>query len=146
MFSIPPAIIISASPAWIACEANITDFRPEPHILFTVKHSTELGSPALIAACLAGACPCPADKTLPIITSCIAFGSIPVSSSIDFITIPPNSGAEIEDRLPRKEPIGVLLAETMTISFWLDIVLFDRIKIKWIHTGRSPQRVMRYMC
>ncbi len=68
MLSIPPATTISASPSAIACAASITDFSPEPQTLFTVMHSTEVGSPAKIAACLAGACPTPAETTLPMMT------------------------------------------------------------------------------
>ena len=44
------------------------------------------------------------------------------SSNIDFITILPKSEAEKEDKLPWNEPIGVLLAETITVSFRFDII------------------------
>ena len=50
MHSMPPATITSASPARIACAASITDFRPEPQTLFTVKAGTGFGMPALMAA------------------------------------------------------------------------------------------------
>ena len=56
---------MSASPQRIAWSANITAFKPEPHILFIVNASIEFRHPPFNAACLAGAWPCPADKTLP---------------------------------------------------------------------------------
>ena len=49
MFSWPPAITMSASPAMIALAASITDFRPEPHTTLIVMPGTALGKPALIS-------------------------------------------------------------------------------------------------
>ena len=60
MFSMPPATTISALPKAMACAPNITAFILEAHTLFTVVQGTVLGIPALMLACLAGACPFPA--------------------------------------------------------------------------------------
>ena len=57
ILSIPPATTISASPLLTAWSASMTAFKPEPHILFMVKDSTELEQPLFNVACLAGACP-----------------------------------------------------------------------------------------
>jgi hypothetical protein len=48
---------------------NTIDFIPEEQTLFMVVQVTETGRPPKIAACLAGACPTPADNTFPNITS-----------------------------------------------------------------------------
>ncbi|CAH2906374.1 MAG: hypothetical protein CPSOU_0222 [uncultured Paraburkholderia sp.] len=50
MFSWPPAITMSASPAMIALAASMTAFRPEPQTLLIVMPGTAAGSPALINA------------------------------------------------------------------------------------------------
>ena len=55
MFSIPPATMISASPAFILWAAIITAFIPEEQTLLMVVHGTLELIPAYIAACLAGA-------------------------------------------------------------------------------------------
>ena len=65
MLSMPPATITSADPATSASCAKIAASIPDPHILLTVVASTETGSPALIAACRAGAWPSPAGSTQP---------------------------------------------------------------------------------
>lgn len=54
MFSWPPAMTISASPAMIALAASITAFRPEPQTLLMVMPGTAVGRPALITAWRAG--------------------------------------------------------------------------------------------
>ena len=51
-------------------------FIPDAQTLLTVVATTELGIPAPNAACLAGACPKFALRTLPKITSCTSDGSI----------------------------------------------------------------------
>ena len=55
MLSIPPARIISESPARITRSANIIAFKPDPHILLIVNASIEFKQPPFSAACLAGA-------------------------------------------------------------------------------------------
>jgi hypothetical protein len=74
--------------------ANITAFKPDPHILFIVRHSTLFGKPERSAACLAGAWPIPADKTFPKITSSTVSLSKPIFLTIPLITKEPSSGAE----------------------------------------------------
>lgn len=51
-------------------------FIPDAQTLFTVVQTTELGIPAPNAACLAGACPKFALRTLPKMTSWTSEGSI----------------------------------------------------------------------
>ena len=53
MFSIPPAMMISASPKAMALAAMMTVCKLDPQTLFTVTAPTRCGSPAPIAACLA---------------------------------------------------------------------------------------------
>ncbi len=74
MDSIPPATIISASPALMAWAAIMTDFRPEAHTLFMVVAGTSLGIPDRMSTCRAGFCPWPAVRTLPKITSSTCSG------------------------------------------------------------------------
>ena len=50
MFSCPPAITISASPALMAWAARCVAFSPEPHTLLIVMAGIMSGSPALISA------------------------------------------------------------------------------------------------
>jgi hypothetical protein len=57
MLSCPPATSTRASPARTACAASITARRPEPHTMLTVSAETPGGTPALSAACRAGAWP-----------------------------------------------------------------------------------------
>ena len=119
MFSIPPATTTSASPNAIVCAANIIDFIPEAQTLLTVVQGTVFGIPAYIAACLAGACPKPAETTLPIKTSSTISGDKLIFSKAPFIATAPNFVAGIEDKLPIKLPIGVLATDTITTSFIL---------------------------
>ena len=65
MLSMPPATTTSTSPSRSPSAASITAFMPEPHTLLRVVQGTLSGSPALSAACRAGACPTPALSTLP---------------------------------------------------------------------------------
>src|SRR2546429_89734 len=65
----PPATMTSALPvARMSC-ASIAAFMPEPHILLTVVQPVPSGSPAPSEAWRAGAWPCPAGSTQPMITS-----------------------------------------------------------------------------
>ncbi|SAL03985.1 hypothetical protein AWB77_06910 [Caballeronia fortuita] len=54
MFSWPPAMTISASPAMIAFAASITALRPEPQTLLIVMPGTMSGKPALMSDWRAG--------------------------------------------------------------------------------------------
>jgi hypothetical protein len=55
MDSMPPATTMSAEPAAIRSWASMVAFMPEPHTLLTVVAPVASGSPALRAACRAGA-------------------------------------------------------------------------------------------
>ncbi len=103
----PPATTRRASPARIAWAASMTALSPEPQTLFTVRAGMVAGSPALTAACRAGACPAPAETTLPMMTSSTSAVSIPDRSAAARTAMAPSSGAERGDRPPRKRPIGV---------------------------------------
>ena len=76
----------------------------EPHILFTVSAGISSGIPALMADCLAGCCPIPADKTLPMITSSISSGSSSACFKVSFIAIAPKSTAEVLNKEPLNFP------------------------------------------
>lgn len=56
-------------------QERIQPFIPDEQTLLTVVQITELGMPAPRAACLAGACPKFAHRTLPKKTSCTSEGS-----------------------------------------------------------------------
>ena len=68
----------------------------------------DLSSPAKIAACLAGACPIPADSTFPIITSSISDASILERLIASLIAEAPRYDADNFESLPKNEPKGVL--------------------------------------
>src|SRR5579864_2106266 len=110
----PPAIMTSFVPAASRSCANMAAFIPEPHILFTVVQPTEIGSPAPSAAWRAGACPCPAGSTQPMMTSCTCSGLTPARSTAARIAAAPSCGAEKSFSSPWNAPIGVRAAETKT--------------------------------
>ena len=116
MDSIPPATMMSLSPALMACAASMTALSPEPHTLFTVVAPTVFGMPALMAACRAGACPTPACTTFPMSTSSTSPGWIPARLTPSRMTTAPSSGAGIEESPPRNSPIAVRQALTMYAS------------------------------
>src|SRR5262245_39528519 len=114
--SMPPATPISISPAAIARATPSTASSPEPHTLLTVTHGTLCGRPANRAACRAGAWPTPAGSTMPMCTSPTASGGTPARSSAALIAVAPRRGAETAAIEPRKLPMGVRAAPTMTTS------------------------------
>src|SRR5579859_998883 len=67
-----------------------------------------------MAAWRAGACPTPAETTLPIITSSSASGAIPARRTTSFITIAPSCGAVKLESPPKNFPVGMRTAATMT--------------------------------
>src|SRR5262245_44235121 len=91
----------------------MTAFRPEPQTLLIVVAPTELGTPALIAACRAGFCPIPADTTFPISTSLSSVDGTPAFSSAALMHTAPKAGAERLASTPPSEPIGVRTPETI---------------------------------
>ena len=72
--------------------------------------------PAPNVACLHGACPSAACKTLPMYTSSTASLGIPALFTASCIATVPNLGAGTDDKPPRKDPIGVLTALAITTS------------------------------
>ena len=74
------------------------------------------GKPAFSVACRAGACPCPAIKQLPRITSSICSGLSPARSTAAFTATAPRSLAESDAKSPSMPPIGVRAALTMTMG------------------------------
>jgi hypothetical protein len=88
---------------------------PEAHTLLIVVAGTS-GKPANLAACVAGAWPKLADKTLPINTSCTSSGFMPDCATAAFMAMPPSWVAVKPDSEPPKLPIGVLSADTITTS------------------------------
>ena len=98
--SIPPATITSCEPATSMSCARIAASIAEPHILFTVVQGTDCGRPAFSAACRAGACPCPAGSTQPMITWSTASGFRPARSTAARIATAPSSLAASDAKSP----------------------------------------------
>ncbi len=90
---------------------------PEPQTLWTVTHGTESGIPAPSEAWRAGACPCPAWRTLPNTTCSTSSGLTPARSRAARMATDPRAGAGSEDSLPRNDPTGVRAAERITRFF-----------------------------
>src|SRR5712664_2826710 len=116
MLSIPPATMTSLALAMSRSCASIAAFIPEPHILFTVVAAADKGRPAPSDAWRAGACPCPAGSTQPMITSCTWSGLTPARSIAARIAAAPSCGAVKSFSSPCSAPIGVRAAETITIE------------------------------
>src|SRR5258706_15762164 len=112
----PPATITSALPVARMSWASIAAFMPEPHILLTVVQPVPSGSPAPSDAWRAGAWPCPAGSTQPMMTSVTSSGLIFARSTAARIAAAPSSGAAKPFSSPWKAPIGVRAADTMTIG------------------------------
>ena len=109
IFSIPPDITNDEFPRRIDSSDSITAFNPDPQTLLIVKHSVLYGKSAPRAACLAGAWPKFADKTLPIVTDSILFLSRLFLVTNSLITHAPKSVAFMELKDPWKAPIAVLV-------------------------------------
>ena len=90
---------------------------PEPQTLWTVTHGNAFGIPAPSEAWRAGACPCPACRTLPKTTcSTSPAGRRPARRAARIAT-DPRAGAGSEESFPRNEPTGVRAAERITRFF-----------------------------
>ena len=100
MFSMPPATCASACPSSIEAAAMLTAFSPDAHTLLIVVASMLVGRPAKMAACLAGACPTPAESTLPMYTASIEDTGTFDFSSADLIAVAPSCVAETVVKLP----------------------------------------------
>src|ERR1700693_1393104 len=116
MLSMPPATMMSALPAMIASCASMAAFIAEPHILDSVVQLVDKGSPALIDACRAGACPWPAMRQLPKISSSTSADLIPARSTAALIATPPRSLAASVAKSPWNPPIGVRAAPTIAMG------------------------------
>ena len=116
MLSMPPATMMRALSASRTSCASIAAFIAEPHIFDSVVHGVATGSPALSAAWRAGACPCPAIRQLPKITSSTSAGATPARSTAALIATAPRSDAASAAKSPSRPPIGVLAAPTMTMG------------------------------
>ena len=77
----PPATITSWSPARIMASAISTARMLDAHTLLTVSAGTSIGSPAPMAACLAGAWPAPPCRTCPMMAYSTSPSSTPTRSS-----------------------------------------------------------------
>src|SRR5712691_4991632 len=124
----PPATMISFVPQARRSCANIAAFIPEPHILFTVVQPAARGRPAPSEAWRAGAWPCPAGSTQPMITSCTSSGRIFARSTAARIAAAPSSGAAKLFNSPWNAPMGVRAAETMTTGSGFMFKSFQTLK------------------
>ena len=102
MFSIPPATTTRASPSRTACEASMTALSPDPQTLLMVSAATVGGKPAFSAACRAGACPTPAERIIPMMTSSTSRKCRPARSRAARMTIDPSSGSRDPLQGPQK--------------------------------------------
>src|SRR6476620_10559953 len=114
--SMPPATTTVAEPDLIASWPNMIDFMPEPQTLLTVVQGAAAGIPAAIAAWRAGACPRPAGSTQPMITSSTWSAATPACASAAPMAAAPSVGVGTPVNCPRKEPMAVRMAPTMTTS------------------------------
>src|SRR5438132_9730238 len=117
MFSTPPAMNTSPSPALIAWAALAAACSPEPHSRFTVCPGTSTGRPARSSAIRATLrLSSPAWLVQPRITSSIARGSIPVRSTTALIGTAARSSARTCASAPPCFPTGVRSAAQMYAS------------------------------
>src|SRR5678815_2524581 len=120
--SMPPATTTVAEPALIRSWPSITAFMPEPQTLLIVVQPADGGRPAPRAACRAGAWPRLPGKTQPMITSETSAAATPDWASAALIAVAPSVGDGTPVNWPRKDPIAVRLAPTMTMSDMEDLV------------------------
>ena len=116
MLSMPPATMMSALPAMSASCASMAASIAEPHILLTVVQPVANGKPAFSEACRAGAWPCPAGNTHPMMTSSTASAAMPARSTAALIATLPRSLADKDAKSPCRPPIGVRTAPTIAMG------------------------------
>ena len=116
MLSMPPATMMSALPATRRSCASMAASIAEPHILLTVMQPVPRGRPAFSAAWRAGACPCPAGSTQPMIAWSTHAGSTLARAIAALITTLPRSLADRVAKSPWRPPIGVRAAPTIAIG------------------------------
>src|SRR5690348_13904007 len=114
MDSMPPATTMLAEPALIRSCPSMIAFMPEPHTLLMVVQPVETGRPAPSAAWRAGAWPRFAGSTQPMKTSETSVGAIPDCCNAARMVVAPSVGVGTPVNWPRKEPIAVRLAPTIT--------------------------------
>src|SRR5690606_8286470 len=105
-----------------------------------VVHATLLGSPPPNAAWRAGAWPCPACRTLPMITSWTSSALMPARSTAARMAVAPSSWAASPDRLPIMAPMGVRAAETITIGSFMSIPLMNCVAAARLRDADSARR------
>jgi len=118
MLSIPPATMISPSPALMIWAAKLMARRLPPHALLIVNCGISIGIPALSATALeefAGRSP--VLKPWAMITSSISSPLRPALFIASAMTIVPRSQSLTSLKLPPNLPMGSLAALTMTTSF-----------------------------
>src|SRR5690606_5365522 len=113
--SMPPATTTLADPALIRSCASMIAFMPEPQTLLIVVQPVDLGSPAASEAWRAGAWPRFAGSTQPMMTSDTSAAGTPDCSSAALIAVAPRVGVATPVNWPRKDPMAVRLAPTMTM-------------------------------
>ena len=91
MLSMPPAIMMSWVPQLSMSWANITAFRPDPHIFDSVTAPTDWGRPARSVAWRAGAWPWPAIRQLPNSTSPMSAPATQARSTAALMATAPRS-------------------------------------------------------
>src|SRR5271170_972166 len=143
MLSMPPATTISAEPARKRSVATIAAFIPEPHILLIVVQPAPSGRPAPSDAWRAGACPCPAGRTQPMRISSTLSAPTPARSTAAEIARAPRAGAVTSLRSPRKPPIGVRAAPTMTMASDVVMTLL-RKRCRAACAQRPPADLLSY--
>src|ERR1039457_6478361 len=121
MDSMPPATMMSLVPAASRSCASIAAFMPEPHILLMVVQPAASGRAAPSEAWRAGACPWPAGRTQPMMTSSTCSGLILAGSPAARIAAAPSSEATNCFSSPWNAPMGVRAAETMTIGSFMAV-------------------------
>ncbi len=133
MLSIPPATTTSVAPTVKLSCASMTVFIPEPHTLLTVDVGTPFGTPAAIAACLAGACPTPAGRTHPMRTSLPSSGLTLASARAPDIALASKEGALKEVKKTLIPPMAVRAIPTITIGSDIDYLLDVECSAKQSH-------------
>ena len=111
----PPATTMLAEPALTRSWASMIAFMPEPQTLLMVVQPVDFGRPAASEAWRAGAWPRLAGSTQPMITSETSATGTPACSTAALIAVAPRVVVGTPVNWPRKEPMAVRLAPTMTM-------------------------------
>jgi hypothetical protein len=90
MHSKPPPTTVLEWPKAIDCAPKTRDFNPDEQTLLFVVQGVSILTPPKIEACQAGACPRPAARKLPKMTSSTSIGCRLIDSRASLIAKPPN--------------------------------------------------------